>query len=146
MRHGNGRVQYGLVAKLSSRWHALTPDHGKGVHKGNELRCCPMSPIDVANSLRFAGNEETSIDFMAFYDTPEEAQLLCDALASLGLKKDLPVPSKNPILRVGRGAHCDLVICVERDPAFSTPSCRALTRKMDPQRPEFGFHGFMIPQ
>lgn len=129
MSQGNGRAQRGLVAKFSAKWHALTPDSGKGVHKGNCLRAGPMDPQDAANSLWNAGSERTSLDFLAFYETPAEEALLREALASLGLRKDLPPSANGPILRVGRGAHHDGVILVEKMPGG-----------------ELVYTGFMIPQ
>lgn len=122
------RVQYGLVAKFSARWHTLAPD-GTGVSKGNQIRCSPLSPEEVKNSFEYAGHADTTIDFMAFYGSPEEKLLIEEALRAIGLDKVLPPSTTKPILRVGTGTHVDLVVLVERLPEG-----------------KFSFTGFRIPQ
>lgn len=122
MRQGNGRVQRGLVAKFSDRWHALPPD------EYHAIKDCLLDSQSVVHLLRIAGDEGTNIDFVAFYETPEEDALLRDALASLGLQKELPASAQGPILRDRRGDHSDLVIMAQRLPGGG-----------------FAYTGFMIP-
>lgn len=110
-RTSNGRAQYGLVARYSAEWHALLPENG--IHKGSALRSRRLDSDAVAISLRHI-EPGMAIDFMAYYRTQEERELLEDALKAMSLKLELPPCATTPILRVGRGSYADGVFLVER--------------------------------
>lgn len=105
------RAQYGLVARFSSDWHSLRPEGAP--RKGNDLRVSPVTAEAVVTMLRYIG-PGVSIDFMAYYRDSAERRLLEDALRELGLDLKLPPCASSPIMRSGRGAHCDRVVLVER--------------------------------
>ena len=116
MRHhrtSNGRAQYGLVARYSVEWHELLPE--SGVRKGNDLRASPLDSDAVGISLRHVV-PGMAIDFMAYYRTQDEKDLLEDALKVCRVDLELPPCATTPILRVGPGSYADMVFLVERVP------------------------------
>ena len=155
MSRNKMRAQYGLVAAFSREWHALREEEeGRRTRKDNSLRVSPVSAPAVSGALRYNG-PGTNIHFMAFYRNDEERALLVDAIAALkminrGINLVLPPSATEPILRVGRYAHCDVVFLAERNLESLTEerSDGVLTRQVPkvPAPPPFLFSIAQIPQ